>query len=157
MFFVSLSDEKLFRAHCKKLIDKFTDNVIEAAERKITMETDQLKSFASNALNLIKPETIKFLSKTNALIDRHLSIPLNLPVEENYSLQNTPDMDDYEMKCKKDIAEMEKVYKQQSYMIKCLKKELQIYDEKLMDVTNVDGLMITSLDKVLEESNLNED
>lgn len=159
-FFVSFSDEKLFRAHCKKLIDKFTNNVIDAAQREITMETDQFKSFANNSLNLIKPETVKFLSKANALIDKHLAIPSNLPVEDNYRLQNTPDMDDYEMKCKKDIADLEKLYKQQTYMINSLKKELEIYDDKIIDVAEADQLMLSSLEKYLEdntESNLNEE
>lgn len=153
------SDEKLFRAHCKKLIDKFTNNVIDAAQRDITIDTTQLESFANNSMNLIKPETVKFLSKTNALIDKHFAIPPNLPTQcdEDNNLQNTPDMDDYELKCKKDIAELEMVYKQQSYFASILRKELELYDEKLMDVVKVDDGIIGAYEKYFADANAGEE
>lgn len=130
--------------------------MIDAAQRDITIDTTQLKSFASNSLNLIKPETVKFLSKTNALIDKHFAIPPNLPIEDN-NLQNTPDMNDYEVTLKKNLAEAEMVYKQQSYFMSLLKKEMELYDEKLMDVAKVDDGIIGAYEKYFADDNLTED
>lgn len=137
------------------MVDKFTENVIDAAQRELTVETaNKIKSLASNALNLIKPETVKFLSKVNALIDKNLTIPPSVPIGEN-NLQNTPDMDDYERKCKEDIAELELAYKQQAYMMEHLKKELSFYDNELVAEAEIDDEMCKLFESNFTESNLN--
>lgn len=152
------SDERVFRLHTKRMVEKFTNSVIDAAQRELTVETaTKIKSMSDNVLHLIKPETIKFLSKLNAHIDKHFSIPDNLPLGEN-SLQNTPDMDDYETQCKKEIAEMELVYKQQAIMIMHLKSELQLYLEAKMDnEAHVDLGMCEVFERINGETNLNDE
>lgn len=148
-------DEKLFRLHCKRVVDKFTNNVIEAAQRELTVETAmQIRSLSTNALNLIKPETIKFLSKTNALIDKNFTIPETLPIENN-TIQNTPTVDEFEKNCKKNIAELEMVYKQQAIMMNHLLKEKELYDTKLMEQALIDQNMCDLYDNNFSESNFN--
>lgn len=130
--------ERVFRMNNKRMIEKFTNNVIDAAQRELTVETaTKIQSLSNNALNLIKPETIKFLSKMNALIDKSFTIPATLPIVEN-SLQNTPAMDDYEKERKKDIVEMERTYKEQALMISHLMAELELYDGGLVDEAEFD-------------------
>lgn len=137
------------------MVEKFTNSVIDAAQRELTVETAaKIKSMSDNVLNLIKPETIKLLSKLNALIDKHFSIPDNLPLAENI-LQNTPAMDDYEDQCKKEIAEMELVYKQQAVMISHLKSELELYDTKLDAEAHIDLGMCEVFERINGDSNLN--
>lgn len=122
-------DERAFRLHIKQTLEKFIKNVIDAAQRELTAETaNRIKSISNVTLNLIKPEIIRFLSKFNALTDKFFGIPADLSIDEEKLLQNTSDMDDYEMKCKKDIAELELVYKQQAIMINHLKAELDLYE-----------------------------
>lgn len=147
------SGERLFRLHCKRRVDKFANNVIEAAQRELTVETaNKIKSLESNALNLIKPETIKILSKTNALIDKHFTIPETLPIDGD-SLQNTPDMDDFERKFKQDIADLELVYKQQAVMMNYLAKEKELYDTKLMEEAEIDMRMCDLFESTFTNSN----
>lgn len=137
------------------MVDKFTENVIDAAQRELSVETaNKIQSLANNALNLIKPETVKFLSKINAQIDKHLTIPESVPIGEN-NLQNTPDMDDYERKCKEDIAELELVYKQQAVMIAHLSKELEFYDKELVTEAEIDSEMCDLFENNFTESNFN--
>lgn len=145
--------ERLFRLHCKRMVDKFANNVIEAAQRELTVETaNKIKSLESNALNLIKPETIKILSKTNALIDKNFTIPETLPIDGD-SLQNTPDMDDFERKFKQDIADLELVYKQQAVMMNYLVKEKELYDTKLMEEAEIDMRMCDLFESTFTNSN----
>lgn len=154
-FYSNFVDEKLFRLHCKRVVDKFTNNVIEAAQRELTVETAmQIRSLSANSLNLIKPETIKFLSKTNALIDKHFTIPETLPIENN-TLQNTPAVDDFEKDCKKNIAELELVYKQQAIMMNHLLKEKELYDTKLMEQALIDQSMCDLYENNFTNSNFN--
>lgn len=157
-YFVSFlsSDEKIFRLHTKRMVEKFTNNVIEAAQRELTVETaNRIQTFANNTLNLVKPETIKFLSKFNALIDKNFAIPPTLPMCEN-SLQNTPAMDDYEAECKKEIAELELVYKQQAVMMSHLKAELELYDSlQLMDEAEIDMGICDLFENNFTNSNFN--
>lgn len=128
-----------FRLHVKRMVDKFTKNVIDAAQRELTVETaNKIKSIADVSSNLLKPEIIRFISKSNGLIDKHFSIPADLIIDEEKMLQNTPDMDHEEMQLKKEIAELELVYKQQELMIKHLKAELNVYDSGLMEETEMD-------------------
>lgn len=149
------ADERLFRLHCKRMVEKFTENVIDAAQRELTVETaNKIKSLGSNALNLIKPETVRFLSKINAVIDKNFTIPAKVPIGEN-SLQNTPDMDDYERKCKEDIAELELVYKQQAIMMAHLSKELAFYDSELVAEAETDSEMCNLFENNFSKSNLN--
>lgn len=137
-YFLSFLVERVFRLHTKRIFEKFTNNVIDAAQRELTDETtNKIQSLSNNAMNLVKPETIKFLSKLNALIDKSFTIPTTLPIDEN-SLQNTPDMDDYENGCKKDIVELERVYTQQALMMSHLMAELELYNDKLTDEANID-------------------
>ncbi|XP_055325764.1 uncharacterized protein LOC129579621 [Sitodiplosis mosellana] len=147
--------ERLFRLHCKRMMDKFTENVIVAAQRELTVETaNKIKSLGNNALNLIKPETVRLLSKIHALVDKHLTIPPSIPISEN-CLQNTPDMDDYERKCKEDIAELELVYKQQAIMLAHLAKELTFYDNELIAEAETDIEMCNLFENHFTESNFN--
>lgn len=156
-FICWISDERLFRLHCKRMVDKFTENVIDAAQKEFTVETaNKIKSFAGNALNLIKPETVKLLSKTNVLIDKYFTISPSIPIGEN-SLQNTPEMDDYERKCKEDIAELELVYKQQAIMMEHLSKELAFYDKELVAEAEIDNEMCNLFEMHFTESAFNEE
>lgn len=126
-------DERAFRLHTKRMVEKFTQNVIDAAERELPAETAQrIKSISDVTVNLIKPEIIRFISKFNALIDKYFSIPSDLVIDEDKCMQNTPDMDNYEKQCKKEFAESELVYKQQALMINHLKAEFELYDNVLM-------------------------
>lgn len=121
------------------MVEKFTKNVNDAAQRELPVETaNRIKSISDVSLNLIKPEIIRFVSKSNALIDKYLSIPADLVIDEGKRTQNTPEMDNYEMQCKKDIAELELVYKQQALMINHLKAELVLYANELMTETEID-------------------
>lgn len=121
------------------MVEKFTKNVNDAAQRELSVETaNRIKSTSDVTLNLIKPEIIRFISKLNALIDKYFGIPADLVIDEEKRLQNTPDMDSLEMQCKKDIAELELVYKQQALMINQLKAELDLYDNELMAETEID-------------------
>lgn len=121
------------------MVEKFTQNVIEAAERELPVETAQrIKSISEVTMNLIKPEIIRFLSKLNALIDKYLSIPSDLIIDEEKCLQNTPDMDSYEAECKKDLVALEKAYKQQMLMMNLLKAELELYDGELIAEAEID-------------------
>lgn len=148
------SDEKLFRLHCKKLTEKFTNAVIDAAQRNLTVEiANRIKSMSSNAMNLIKPETVKLLTKINGQIDKHFTIPANVPIGES-SLQNTPDMDDFERSCQKEIARMELIYKQQAIMMNHFKKEMELYDN-LIEEANVDMAMCDIFENNFTESNFN--
>lgn len=133
------SDERMFRLHTKRMVEKFTNNVIDAAQRELTVETaNKIQSLTDDSLNLVKPETIKILSKFNALIDKNFTIPTNVSMGEN-SLQNTPAMDDYEKECKKEIAELERVYKQQAIMMSHLMAELELYDNsQLVEEAEID-------------------
>lgn len=143
--------------HCKRVVDKFTENVIDAAQRELTVETaNKIKSLGSNALNLLKPETVRFLSKINALIDKHMTIPMNVPIGVN-NLQNMPEMDDYERKCKEDIAELESVFKQQSIMMAYLTEELKFYDNELIAEAESDNEMCNLFENNFTESNFNEE
>lgn len=129
----------MFRLHTKRMVEKFTNNVIDAAQRELTVETaNKIQSLTDDSLNLVKPETIKILSKFNALIDKNFTIPTNVSMGEN-SLQNTPAMDDYEKECKKEIAELERVYKQQAIMMSHLMAELELYDNsQLVEEAEID-------------------
>lgn len=154
-FYLCAPDDRRFRLHCKKLVEKFTNDVIDAAQRDLTVETaNKIKALASSALNLIKPETVKLLAKTHGQIDKHFSIPISVPVGES-GLQNTPDMDDYERSCRKDVAELELVYKQQAVMINHLKMEMELYDGYLMEQANIDAAMCDLFENNFTESNFN--
>lgn len=143
--------------HCRRVVDKFTENVIDAAQRELTVETaNKIKSLGSNALNLLKPETVRFLSKINALIDKHFSIPMNVPIGAN-KLQNMPEMDDFERKCKEDIVELETVYKQQAVMMMYLAEELKFYETELITEAETDNEMCNLFENNFTESNCNED
>lgn len=137
--FLMFSDERAFRLHTKRMVEKFTKNVVDAAQRELTVETaNRIQSISDITLNLLKPEIIRFLSKFNALIDKHFGIPADLIIDEEKCLQNTPDMDSYEMQSKKDIAELELVYKQQALMINHLQAELDLYDSGLTAEAEID-------------------
>lgn len=143
--------------HCRRVVDKFTENVIDAAQRELTVETaNKIKSLGSNALNLLKPETVRFLSKVNALIDKHMTIPMNVPIGAN-NLQNMPEMDDYERKCKEDIAELESVFKQQAVMMAYLAEELKFYDNELIGEAETDNEMCNLFENNFTESDCNEE
>lgn len=130
------------------MVEKFTKNVSEAAQRELSTETaNRLKSVSDISLNLIKPEIIRFVSKFNALIDKYFSIPADLVIDEAKQTQNTPETDSYEMQCKKDIAELELVYKQQAHMINQLKAELDLYDDELMTEAELDMGMCDLFEK----------
>lgn len=132
-------DERAFRLHIKRMFEKFTKDVVDAAQRELTVETaNRIKSISDITLNLIKPEIIRFLSKFNAQIDKHLGIPADLAIDDEKCLQNTPIMDDLELQCKKDIAESELVYKQQALMIKYLRAELDLYETELTPQAEID-------------------
>lgn len=132
-------DERAFRLHTKRMVENFTKNVVDAAQRELPAETaNRIKSISEITLNLIKPEIIRFVSKFNALIDKYLSIPADLPMDDEKCLQNTPDMDNFELECKKDIEELELVYKQQALMLNHLKAELDLYDDGLMAEAEID-------------------
>lgn len=149
-------DERLFRMHCKRMAEKFTNSVIDAAQRELTVETaNKIKSLAGNTLNLIKPETIKLLSKTNTLIDKHFTIPETLPLSSENMLQNRPEMNDYGRKCEQDIAEIELVYKQQAIMMNHLLKEKELYDTKLMEEAQIDMSMCDLFEKHFSDSTTN--
>lgn len=140
LFYVS--DERAFRLHAKRVVENFTKNVVDAAERELPVETaNRIKSVSDITMNLIRPEIIRFVSKFNSLIDKHLSIPPELPMSDEAELQNTADMDSYELQCKKDIEELELVYKQQAVMINHLKAELDLYDNDLMAEAETDLAM----------------
>lgn len=137
------------------MVEKFTSKVIDAAQRELTVEmANKINALGGSAMNLIKPETIKFLSKTNMLIDKHLTIPETVSVGKD-SLQNTPDMDDYERQCKKDIADLELVYKQQAVMMNYLAKEKELYDTKLMEEAAIDMGMCDLYENNFTGSNFN--
>lgn len=139
------------------MIDKFTEDAIEGTKKEITVETaNQMKSFSGIAFNLIKPETIKFLSKINTLVDKYFTIPSNLPIGGN-GLQNTPDMDDYEKKCKEEIAELEKVYKQQEVMMRQMKDELKFYEQQILEEVQIDMQMSEMFEENFKESKFKED
>lgn len=141
-------DERAFRLHTKRMVEKFTQNVVDAAERELPAETAlRIKSISDVTMNLIKPDIMRFLSKSNALIDKYLSIPADLIIDEEKCMQNTPDMDNYEMQCKKDFAELELVYKQQALMINHLKAELDLYDNELMAEAEIDMSMCDLLEE----------
>lgn len=135
------------------MIEKFTNNVIDAAQRELTVETaNKIQSLANNVLNIIKPETIKFLSKLNGLVDKSFTIPKTLPIDED-NLQNTPAMDDYENECKQNIAKMDRVYTQQALMISHLMAELDVYDGELSEEANIDMDMFDSFENNFINSN----
>lgn len=139
LFCVLMPDERAFRLHIKRMMENFTEKVVDAAQRELSVETaNRIKSISDITVNLMKPEIIRFLSKFNACIDKHLGIPADLPLDDENQMQNTPDMDNFEMQCKKDIAELELVYKQQALMINHLKAELDLYDNELVAEAEVD-------------------
>lgn len=132
-------DERAFRLHTKRMVEKFTQNVVDAAERELPAETAQrIKLISDVTMNLIRPEIIRFLSILNALVDRYFAIPTDLVIDEEKCMQNTPDMDNFEQQCKKDLAELELVYKQQALMINHLKAELELYENELMAEAETD-------------------
>lgn len=119
-------------------------------------EVAKIKEMAAKSLDLIKPETTKMLSKINALVDKHFTVPDTVLFGES-NLSNTPDMGDYEKTCKQDIAEYEKIYKQQAIMIAKLKKELALYDEKLLQEAQIDNGMCELFENNFTQSNLEAD
>lgn len=138
-FLFDMLDERAYRLHTKRMVEKFTKNVNDAAQRELSVETaNRIKSISDVTLHLIKPEIIRFVSKLNALIDKYFGIPVDLVIDDEKRSLNTPDMDKYEMECKKDIAKLELVYKQQALMINHLKAELELYDNGLMEEADID-------------------
>ncbi|XP_031633979.1 uncharacterized protein LOC116347522 [Contarinia nasturtii] len=151
--------ETMFRLHCKKMIEKFSNDVISSAQKEFTVETaNNIKSFAEkDAMKLIKPETVKLLLRANSYIDKVFTIPPSVPVGENF-LQNTPEMDEYENKCKLEIAELDLVYKQQAIMMNYLQKELEMYDSSgLIEESEIDMSMCDMFDNNFTDTNLNSD
>lgn len=151
--------ETMFRLHTKKMIEKFTSDVITSAQKEFTVETaNNIKTFAENdAVKLIKPETVKLLQRMNAYVDRMFSIPPSIPIGE-YCLQNTPEMDEYEKKCKMDIAELERVYKQQAIMMNHLRKESEMYvSSGLLQEAEIDMNMCDMFESNFTDTKLNGD
>lgn len=139
--------------HTKRMLEKFTNSVIETVKRDLDDETAaRIQTLSNQALNIIKPETIKFLSKFNALIDKNFAIPAHLPIGE-HELQNTLEMDDYEKQVKKEIADLELIYKQQAVLMNRLMCEKKLYDTELIGEVESDMASCNIVENNFVDSN----
>lgn len=122
--------ESALRLQLKNDIRKFAGDVIEQTKDKVTVQTaSKLMSVTEDINLLIKPEIVTFLSKQNATIEKYFGIPKNVPITELGDLQNSAEIDEYEARLMEQMAELEKIYKQQAIMMLYLSKENELYQQ----------------------------
>lgn len=135
----SILVESRFVEDGKAALKKYTEEVIEALDKDLTDEQkNRIKAMAEKPFDSVKNDTKLLFNLIGSMVERFMSIPDNVSIEEDNLEPNSIEVAVEEAEVRNRLAELEKTYVQQQIMIEALMKENEHYDEVLLPQAEVD-------------------